>query len=120
MKHNEVALRTLEWVIWMQDKASKHNEGVACLHHKKMMSILLNDGEPWKKSKEDWIKSEEKHSAEPKAKPEKAKPKGKAKGGELVAGKKNCKDSMEEVLRGIDGMAIVEKTTTLKVVKKSS
>jgi len=119
MKHSEVAMRMLEWVIFMQSKESKHNEGVACLHHKKMKAILLNDGKPWTKSEEDWFKSEEKHSAEPKPKPEKAKPKGKAKGGELVAGKKNSKDSMEEVLRGIDGMAIVEKTTTLKVVKKS-
>jgi hypothetical protein len=118
MKHSDVAMRTLDWVIFMQSKESKHNDGVACLHHKKMKSILLNDGKPWTKSEEDWIKSEEKHYAPPK--PEKAKPKGKAKDGKLVACKKDSKDSMEEVLRGIDGMAIVEKTTTLKVVKKSS
>ena len=119
MKHSDVAMRTLDWIIFMQSKESKHNEGVACLHHKKMKSILSNGAEPWKRTEEDWIKSEEKHSAEPKAKPEKAKPKGKAKGGELVAGK-DSKDSIESVLRGIDGMHIVEKTTTLKVVKKSS
>ena len=117
MKHSEVAMRMLEWVIFMQSKESKHNEGVACLHHKKMKAILLNDGKPWTKSLDDWIKSEEKHSTEPK--PEKAKPKGKAKGGELVADKKDSKDSIEEVLHGIDKMAIVEKTTTFKVVQKS-
>jgi hypothetical protein len=101
----------------MQSKESQHNKEVACLHHKKMKAILLNDGKPWTKSLDDWIKSEEEHSAEPK--PEKAKPKGKAKGGELVADKKDSKDSIEEILRGMDKMAIVEKKTTLKVVKKS-
>jgi len=117
MKHSEVAMRMLEWVIFMQSSESKHNGGRPYLHHKKMKGILVNEGKPWTKSEADWIKSEEEQSAQPK--PEKAKPKGKAKGGELVADKKNSKDSMEEVLRGIDGMAIVEKTTTLKVVKKS-
>ena len=74
MKHSEVAMRTLEWVIWMQSSESKHNGGKPYLHHKKMKGILLNEGKPWTKSPEDWDKSEEEQSAQPK--PEKAKPKG--------------------------------------------